>query len=122
MELVQATSTILSIFSKNFYQEPKTLYQEIPREILPIPIEYTLEVIIDLEEKENFLLTFLSKILFWGIRGLRPNSFLNPLSQTKVIIEIEIGKETYSSTEVGFGSLNVNFNNAYQRFKIVSLV
>ena len=67
VELVQATSTILSIFSKKFYQEPKNFYQEIPREILPIPIEYTLEVIIDIEKK-NFLLTFfLLQRFFFGV-------------------------------------------------------
>ncbi len=64
-------------------------------------------------------LNYKYKILIWGLRNLRQASFLYSQSQTKVTVIIEIGEEVFSATELEFGSLNINFNGAYYRKKIV---
>jgi hypothetical protein len=55
------------------------------------------------------------------MRHLKGGSLLHKVSRNKVVVEIEIGKNKFSSMEIEDGLPNVNFNNPYYKHKIVTL-
>jgi hypothetical protein len=53
------------------------------------------------------------------MRHLKRGSLLKNLSQNRVVIEIEIGKEVFSSNEIEDDLENVNFNGHFHKKLIV---
>ncbi len=52
---------------------------------------------------------------------MKTTSALQNISKKKLLIEVEIGENVFSSMEIEDGLANVNFNNPYYKHKIVPI-